>query len=130
MRFGLRPRLVATAGSPTALGLLFLTLLLNLAAAAPADAPPSKPKPAAKVAPTNALDQANAPWKNLFDGKTLVGWKSTDFAGRGEVLVKDGTIVLETGFMTGITWTNEAALPRMNYEISLEAMRVDGSDFF
>jgi 3-keto-disaccharide hydrolase len=30
--------------------------------------------------------------------------------------------------MTGVTWTND--LPRMNYEISLEAMRVDGSDFF
>ena len=32
------------------------------------------------------------------------------------------------GYMTGITWTNE--MPRMGYEISLEAMRVEGSDFF
>ena len=30
--------------------------------------------------------------------------------------------------MTGITWTNE--VPTNNYEISLEAMRVEGSDFF
>jgi hypothetical protein len=30
--------------------------------------------------------------------------------------------------MTGITWTND--LPRTDYEISLEAMRVEGSDFF
>ena len=66
--------------------------------------------------------------KNLFDGKTLAGWKVTDFAGHGEVTVKDGTVVLETGQMTGITWTND--LPRMNYELSLEAMRVEGSDFF
>jgi hypothetical protein len=44
------------------------------------------------------------------------------------VSVKDGTIVLESGQMTGITWTND--LPRMNYELSLEAMRVEGSDFF
>lgn len=67
---------------------------------------------------------------SLFDGKTLKGWKPTDFAGRGEVLIKDGTIVLESGQMTGITWTNAGDLPGMNYEISLEAMRVDGSDFF
>jgi hypothetical protein len=44
------------------------------------------------------------------------------------VTVKDGKITLEAGQMTGITWTND--LPRMNYEISLEAMRVEGSDFF
>ena len=30
--------------------------------------------------------------------------------------------------MTGVTWTND--IPRMNYEVELEAMRVDGSDFF
>jgi hypothetical protein len=30
--------------------------------------------------------------------------------------------------MTGITWTND--VPTNNYEIRLEAMRVDGSDFF
>ena len=66
----------------------------------------------------------------MFDGKTLTGWKETDFAGRGPVVVKEGQIHLENGYMTGITWTNLAALPRMNYELSLEAMRVEGSDFF
>jgi hypothetical protein len=30
--------------------------------------------------------------------------------------------------LTGITWTGEH--PTMNYELSLEAMRVDGNDFF
>jgi hypothetical protein len=30
--------------------------------------------------------------------------------------------------MTGITWTND--IPRINFEVELEAMRVDGSDFF
>jgi hypothetical protein len=74
--------------------------------------------------------QSTNAWKNLFDGKTLTGWKSTDFAGHGEVTVKDGTIQLGNGYMTGITWTNLAELPRMNYEISLEATRVEGSDFF
>jgi len=67
--------------------------------------------------------------KSLFDGKTLEGWKVTKFGGEGDVEVKDGTVVLGAGNpMTGITWTGE--YPQMNYEISLEAMRVDGSDFF
>lgn len=66
---------------------------------------------------------------SLFDGKTLGQWKITDFGGQGNVYVKDGSIVLEQGdYMTGITWTGP--LVRMNYEISLEAMRVTGSDFF
>jgi prolyl oligopeptidase len=67
-------------------------------------------------------------WISLFDGKSLIGWKETDFAGRGQVRVEDGKLILETGLMTGVTCTSD--LPRMNYEISLEAMRVEGSDFF
>lgn len=66
---------------------------------------------------------------SLFDGKSLGQWKITDFGGQGDVYVKDGAIYLEMGNdMTGVTWTGP--LVRMNYEITLEAMRVDGSDFF
>jgi hypothetical protein len=66
---------------------------------------------------------------NLFDGKTLGDWEITDFGGQGKVYVKDGAIYLEQGNdMTGITW--RGPLIRMNYEITLEAMRVSGSDFF
>jgi hypothetical protein len=66
---------------------------------------------------------------SLFDGKTFGYWKITDFGGQGNVYVKDGSIYLEMGnYMTGITWTGP--LVRMNYEISLDAMRVAGSDFF
>lgn len=64
----------------------------------------------------------------LFDGRTLTGWKITDFAGHGEVRVDKGRLILEQGSMTGVTWTND--VPRLNYEISLEAMRVAGGDFF
>jgi hypothetical protein len=67
-------------------------------------------------------------WITLFDGKTLRGWKETDFGGQGAVHVEDATLILEQGVMTGVTWTNE--IPRMNYEVSLEAKRVMGSDFF
>jgi len=78
----------------------------------------SKAKPAAPPAEMS-----------LFDGKTLGNWKITDFGGQGKVYVKDGSIYLEQGNdMTGITWAGP--LVRTNYEITLEAMRVSGSDFF
>jgi len=68
-------------------------------------------------------------WKNLFDGKSLAGWKKSGFGGDGDVEVKDGRIILSAGSpLTGLTCTTE--VPKTNYEISLEAMRVNGSDFF
>lgn len=67
-------------------------------------------------------------WQSLFDGKTLQGWRETPFTLRGEVRVKDGTIVLGTGYMTGITWTGW--FPRSNYEVRFEAARMEGNDFF
>jgi hypothetical protein len=67
--------------------------------------------------------------QSLFDGKSLAGWKETAFGGEGEVEVSEGRIVMQAGNpMTGITWTG--AYQKMDYEISLEAMRVNGSDFF
>jgi hypothetical protein len=70
-------------------------------------------------------------WQPLFDGKTLTNWQSTTFGGQGAVKVEDGQIVLEMGGgdLTGITWTGPE-LPATNYEIALQAMRVDGNDFF
>ena len=66
---------------------------------------------------------------SLFDGKTLGQWKVTDFGGQGDVYVKDGAISMEMGsYTTGITWTGPVV--RMDYEIALEAMRVEGNDFF
>ena len=74
---------------------------------------------------------ANDPaWKSMFDGKTLKNWKSSNFGGEGKVSVEDGMIVLNQGSdMTGITWTGEA-LPKMNYEVSVMAQRIEGNDFF
>lgn len=69
------------------------------------------------------------PGKPIFDGKTLGNWKATDFAGHGDVSVKDGQIDMATGEpLTGVNYTG--ALPPASYEVSLDAMRVDGSDFF
>ena len=69
-------------------------------------------------------------WRSLFDGKTLDGWKITDFPSHGEVRVEDGCIVLPCGLdLTGVTSTLED-LPTDNFEIELKGMRTDGSDFF
>lgn len=65
----------------------------------------------------------------LFDGESLGRWKEADFGGQGEVSVQDGAIHLGMGnYATGIVWTGP--LVRMNYELTLDAMRVEGSDFF
>ena len=69
---------------------------------------------------------------SLFDGKQLGSWKTVekfDFKGHGEVKVKEGAISLGIGRpATGIHFN--ADLPRVNYEISLDARRTGGSDFF
>jgi hypothetical protein len=64
----------------------------------------------------------------MFDGVSLKNWKETPFAGRGKVAVADGAIVLGAGAMTGVNYT--AAFPPTNFELRLEAMRVEGDDFF
>jgi hypothetical protein len=69
--------------------------------------------------------------KPLFDGKTLTGWKVTPFGGEGEISVKDGQIIMEMGQpLTGITYASQDELPKDNYEITLEAMKRKGDDFF
>lgn len=69
-------------------------------------------------------------WKSLFDGKSLDGWKATNFGGEGEVHVEDGAIVLEQGNnMTGITYVRKD-FPRMDYEVTLEGKKLKGNDFF
>ena len=68
-------------------------------------------------------------WASLFDGQTLNGWRVTPFISHGPVEIKGGQILLHAGSdLTGVSWTN--TLPRTNYEISLEAMKVEGNDFF
>ena len=72
---------------------------------------------------------ADAEWKPIFDGKTLAGWKVTEFGGGGEVAVKDGQLLLAAGNdLTGVNFTG--AMPKMNYELALEAQRAEGGDFF
>jgi hypothetical protein len=88
------------------------------------------------TAPASRGSQASAPQGNasagqpLFDGKTLTNWTATKFFGHGAVRVENGQIVLEAGGdLTGVTWSGPE-LPTTNYEIAMQAMRVEGSDFF
>jgi len=124
---------------PLAVTLLASTVLFMPGCATPwkpplPEAAPSAsipvPKPSAPARPATSTNDLVLPRDGLrlFDGKTLAGWAVTDFGGSGEVKVEDGKLILGLGVMTGVTWMNPIA--RMNYEIELEAMRVDGSDFF
>ena len=67
---------------------------------------------------------------NLFNGTDLSGWEITDFAGGGAIEVKDGEIHIAMGeLISGINLAHEN-IPRTNYELSAEAMKLDGNDFF
>ena len=80
--------------------------------------------------PAHPGKESEPAWQPLFDGKTLTNWQSTKFIGEGAVKVENGQIILEAGRnLTGITWVGPE-LPTTNYEISLQAMRVEGRDFF
>ncbi len=64
-----------------------------------------------------------------FNGKSLTGWEITNFGPQGPVYVSDGEIILGMGEgCTGITWKGD--FPTYNYEVSLDARRVEGNDFF
>jgi len=92
-----------------------LFLLVATVKAGPDDRGPPGGSPGAKV---------------LFDGKSLEGWKKSDFFKAGEVKVEDGQIIMSEGVsMSGITSTHQD-LPTANYELCYEAMRLKGRDFF
>jgi hypothetical protein len=93
----------------------------------------SKPATTAtKSKPCIAIsNQKGVTERKLFDGKTIKGWKVTNFGGEGDVTTEKGNLVLDFGsFMTGVTYAGEDNLPSSNYEVILEAQRVDGTDFF
>jgi hypothetical protein len=70
--------------------------------------------------------------RSLFDGKTLGKWKIVtkyDFKNHGPIEIQDCTIAIAAGSPgSGICWKGKT--PKNDYEISLEAERTAGSDFF
>jgi hypothetical protein len=76
-----------------------------------------------------ACAQAGNDWRSLFDGKSLAGWRVTEFTGAGPARLENGAIAIGPGKpLAGVTYTGE--LPRSNYEVRFEAARQSGGDFF
>ncbi len=66
----------------------------------------------------------------LFNGKDLTNWEITDYGTQGPVIVLRGKLIISAGDgASGVTWDGQP-LPKMNYEVTLEASRIQGQDFF
>jgi len=67
--------------------------------------------------------------QSLFNGNDLGKWEVTNYGTQGNIYVEDGTIIFGVGDgLTGITYTD--SVPNDNYEISLQAKKINGTDFF
>jgi hypothetical protein len=101
--------------------ILFLILFCSLIHTGCSDnKPPKKAQEAAGV----SLDSSY-----LFNGRTLDGWEITNFGPQGPVYVSGDQIMLGMGDgCTGVTW--KGSFPESGYEVSLDAKRVAGNDFF
>lgn len=65
----------------------------------------------------------------LFKGHSLDDWNITNYGPQGPVYMENNQIILGIGDgLTGITW--KKAFPTENYEIHVEAKKLNGTDFF
>ena len=65
----------------------------------------------------------------LFNGKSLDGWEITNYGPQGPVYLEEGNIIFGIGDgLTGVTWKKD--FPTRDYELSLQAKRLSGTDFF
>lgn len=100
---------------------------------APGVMPVQPPLPELEMLARAAEQPASPPggegWRSLFDGKSLAGWRVTNFEQGGGVEVRNGLLLFSKGDpFVGVNYTNE--IPNVNYEVSLDAMCVSGGDFF
>lgn len=93
-------------------------LVLGTAFATAEDKPaPAKPEAAKEIM--------------LFNGKSLDDWESVDVGGSGEVELEGGLMIINQGEnVSGAIYKKADTLPTTNYEITLEAKRMQGVDFF
>lgn len=101
---------------------------------------PVTPVPRPQIAPGVAEFLLRAPnepvtpfagkgWIELFDGETLRNWSVTDFGTANSVMITNGLLVLNRGNQfSGVNLTSN--VPKMNYEVAFDAMRLAGDDFF
>lgn len=94
---------------------LLTALLFSLPLLAPAQAPDTETK---------------TEWK-LFTGKSLDDWETVDIGGSGEVTLEGGQMIIAQGdSLSGVVYKKAAELPQTGYEITLQAKRLQGVDFF
>jgi hypothetical protein len=100
--------------------------------------PKQEPPKVEGAAPEAKKDQVKAGgdpfkpgvWVDLFDGKSMEGWKSSPFGGEGKPKVENGLLIVTVGqTLSGVTSTRKD-LPKMGYEIELDAQKLEGGDFF
>jgi len=101
-----------------------------------------RPKPTIALLATLLAACATAPpdvvepaWIPLFDGQTLAGWEAIDYGIQGKCEVVGGALHVHMGeSVSGVRYTGDLGeiMPpgQDGYELRLEAMRVDGFDFF
>ena len=126
--------------APPAAELLALVALLTCTLAGAADAPAEKPgakkpgveNPRAQQPGADKPEGEEAGCRELFDGKSLDGWRQSGYGGEPEATVADGTLTIPMADrLSGVTYDRgEDGLPKTNYEVEVEARRVAGTDFF
>ena len=106
----------------------------GLSGASPAIPPVQRPSTETEILARAATQPLSPPpegegWRTLFDGKSLRGWRVTEFDQGGKVEVGNGLLIFTKGDpFVGVNYTNE--LPKVNYEVAFDAMSVSGGDFF
>jgi hypothetical protein len=67
----------------------------------------------------------------LFDGKSLDDWETVDIGASGTIEQEEDALIINQGdSLSGLLYKKAAELPVTNYEITLEAKRLQGVDFF
>jgi len=67
----------------------------------------------------------------LFNGKSLDDWEMVDVGGSGVLELEGGEMIIYQGEgVSGAVYKKADKLPLTNYEITLEAKRLQGVDFF
>ncbi|NNE00694.1 MAG: hypothetical protein HKN47_25545 [Pirellulaceae bacterium] len=89
------------------------------------DVAAADPPATAEAKPKGGKKKADATkWRSLNDK-----WEVCQFGGDGEVQIKENLITMDYGDpITGVRWAGDVR--KDNYEIEVEARRVDGFDFF
>lgn len=84
------------------------------------------------VCAEDAKPAAEAPKEvMLFNGKSLDDWEMVDVGGSGDVELEGDVMIINQGEnVSGAVYKKAANLPTTNYEITLDAKRLQGVDFF